>query len=670
MTSAQMLATPKARGSNSHGWTRANRRNPCPICNGTDNCTWTETHCYCGRVSEGSIPGRENAGAQYLHRMNDRFESTAFNRTRTHTHKRHPKKQAARPNVTPATSDIRRMNDPNNITHPESAQSRAIRERLSESIGVSVRSLEKIGVHYRNRDTVGIPERDFEGNVIGISTRCLSTGEKKFATGGNRGLTYCTDWDHDRWDGTGPIFVVEGASDVAAGIDLDLSVVGRPSNIMDADVGALVALCCAFTGREIIIVGERDQKPDGRFPGLDGAVAVAKKLSRQLPSDARITVALPPIGCKDLRSFRNKATAEECQSGAAAERFLAHLEFIDWERQDSLCDLQPKPKSKIDEWAYQSDLERELIDRRQSCAFRRAITDGKGTVLRLKLDCRTWSCPSCRKKNQSKWSKHFSTIIGQIEPDSEFHQHYSKLKTPETVFRFTVQDHTPDSKSRELSRIVAWLRRHDGNFVRLSTTEGRTTLYSSARPPKLQAESLTPADAAVRLEEDIQSELIRDRRPIHTSSKWQRPKPSPLEETEEKWEAVKGNWNSTVAIFRTGEEFGIPVFEPAKSIGHQKSDVDLKIIFPADHPNLNGLVKAFAERVTENAELRRNKEFGSHDDHVAAMNTTFGELEFTEECRRESNNGKAVRLTTTNDSFDPWIRPPDPRKTLGLRTQT
>lgn len=70
-----------------------------------------------------------------------------------------------------------------------------------------------------------------------------------------RGLNIPCDFDQR----TDPVFVVEGASDVAACVTLGLTAVGRPSNRSGVD--QLTELLC---GREIIVVGENDRKEDGK----------------------------------------------------------------------------------------------------------------------------------------------------------------------------------------------------------------------------------------------------------------------------------------------------------------------------------------------------------------------------------------------------------------------
>jgi hypothetical protein len=70
-----------------------------------------------------------------------------------------------------------------------------------------------------------------------------------------------------------PVLLVEGASDVAACLTLGLAAVGRPSNTGGAELVAEL-----LDGREVLVVGERDQKEDGAWPGRDGARSVAKQM--------------------------------------------------------------------------------------------------------------------------------------------------------------------------------------------------------------------------------------------------------------------------------------------------------------------------------------------------------------------------------------------------------
>jgi hypothetical protein len=95
--------------------------------------------------------------------------------------------------------------------------------------------------------------------------------------GGARGLTYAKTWaGHD-----GPILCPEGFSDAAVLEALGLTAVGRPSNTGGVDRLA-ARLADVPPDRAIVVLGEHDKKPDGRWPGKHGAVHTAEQLSRRL----------------------------------------------------------------------------------------------------------------------------------------------------------------------------------------------------------------------------------------------------------------------------------------------------------------------------------------------------------------------------------------------------
>jgi replicative DNA helicase len=123
--------------------------------------------------------------------------------------------------------------------------------------------------------------------------------------GGSRGLCYADDWDGP----DGPILVPEGPSDWATLVAMGLAAVGRPSSTGGVDhLAALLQDVPA--DRPIIIVGENDEKPGGRCPGREGAVATAEGLARRL--NRPISYALPPEGMKDVRDwFKDQGPALE-----------------------------------------------------------------------------------------------------------------------------------------------------------------------------------------------------------------------------------------------------------------------------------------------------------------------------------------------------------------------
>ncbi|HPF41299.1 MAG TPA: YfjI family protein [Phycisphaerae bacterium] len=234
---------------------------------------------------------------------------------------------------------------------------------LSSSLGVPEAALQALGVGWttdadlrRYRASGGdswkaappdgayaFPERDGRGRVIGMALRAHDgrKGAPSGKTGSRRGLTVPATWNQR----SGPVLIVEGASDVAACEALQLRAVGRPSNAGGGD-----HLAELLDGMSVIVVGENDAKPGGAWPGRDGAKSVAARLA----SGWRRPVqwGLPPEGVKDIRAYLAQRVAagldlsdpEVCR--AAGE----HLLMIVSQQADTCSltsqDEQPSPAKK------------------------------------------------------------------------------------------------------------------------------------------------------------------------------------------------------------------------------------------------------------------------------------------------------------------------------------
>jgi hypothetical protein len=170
---------------------------------------------------------------------------------------------------------------------------------LAAELGVSTQSLERLGIGWSAEDQAWtFPERDHQRHIIGILRR-YEDGEKMVISGGRRGIYLPKGWEEI----PGPVFIPEGVSDVAALLSRGLCAVGRP-----AATGGVKELAQLFsdskTEKTIVIVGENDRKPDGSWPGRDGAQKVAGKLAGLLGREVRWT--MPPEGVKDVRELIQK----------------------------------------------------------------------------------------------------------------------------------------------------------------------------------------------------------------------------------------------------------------------------------------------------------------------------------------------------------------------------
>jgi hypothetical protein len=183
------------------------------------------------------------------------------------------------------------------------------RTELAEALGLPVACLDELpllGYDRANREQdergEGVtrpcwtfPEVDGAGVIIGVNRR-YNDGRKKLYAGGKRGLTVPERWA----ERDGPIYLPEGASDVLALMALGLAAVGRPNNTGGVEHLAQL-LRTVSNDRPIVVLGEYDSKPNGTWPGRDGAVKVASELAAKL--NRPVGWALPPGKAKDVRRW-------------------------------------------------------------------------------------------------------------------------------------------------------------------------------------------------------------------------------------------------------------------------------------------------------------------------------------------------------------------------------
>ena len=95
-----------------------------------------------------------------------------------------------------------------------------------------------------------------------------------------------------------PLLIVEGATDVAAALDIDLVAVGRPSNL-----GCLDKLAQLVVGRNIIVFGENDAGA--------GKEGMEKTFEVLRPHARHAAKFMPPDEIKDLRQWRTRGLTQE-----------------------------------------------------------------------------------------------------------------------------------------------------------------------------------------------------------------------------------------------------------------------------------------------------------------------------------------------------------------------
>lgn len=259
--------------------TRFNDSNPCPVCGtGSKGCSATTEGLYFCRGE----PNDPNEWRQVAD--NGTFVSyRKFDRSNTRSeHKPGPKG-----NPGPSKDWAAETERFAGLTDPS-------RQQLADCLRLPADALAALRVGWDGAAWT-FPECDGGGRIVGISRR-YPDGKKSFHKGGERGLTLPAEWNDRR----STLFVVEGPSDVLAMSHAGLYCVGRPSNTGWADPLA-VLLKGWPKGRGLVVVGENDRKPDGSWPGRDGAVKVAAALAAKLGRP--VPFAFPPSGVKDVREW-------------------------------------------------------------------------------------------------------------------------------------------------------------------------------------------------------------------------------------------------------------------------------------------------------------------------------------------------------------------------------
>lgn len=165
---------------------------------------------------------------------------------------------------------------------------------LANQLGVSLVSLRSLQVGWSLQHRAWtIPERRPDGQIIGINLRSPD-GAKWMVAGSHRGLILPWSWSQF----TGRVFLPEGASDVAALLSHGLPAIGRPSA---HGAYGLLAQVLATTPLTPVVVAENDLKPDGSWPGREGAMNCANHLAAALRRP--VELVFPPSSHKDIRAL-------------------------------------------------------------------------------------------------------------------------------------------------------------------------------------------------------------------------------------------------------------------------------------------------------------------------------------------------------------------------------
>lgn len=259
----------------------ASAESPCPVCLGDHKCSSTDDGLLlCGRKTG------EQSGFRCLGSAKGDPQYTLY-RKHDPAYQIQPKGDAQKWQ-TRAESYAKALTD-------------ALAQELADQLRLPVadiRSYPNLGYTKAEGGAWTIPEFAVTAAgqfPCGIGRR-FHDGQKKAMKGGKRGV-YLLPGCCER---PGPLFLVEGYSDLTAMAAGGLAAVGRPSNTGGGP--HLVRLLKNQPDeRVVIVVGEYDEKPDGDWPGRDGANSTANYIRRH--TGRRVLVALPPDKFKDVRKW-------------------------------------------------------------------------------------------------------------------------------------------------------------------------------------------------------------------------------------------------------------------------------------------------------------------------------------------------------------------------------
>lgn len=288
------------------------KKNPCPACGSPDWCAWfADGGLRCMRPDRAETPagmidgGLDRAGGRMFFPKPDDDTGLAERQNRFTG----PGIEAHQPErVSPADVEAEYIRLRGQMTGERL-------QELSRATGVAAEAWAELAPGWASADDLqrlkaggagwgdkppvaawAFAERNGSGEIVGLSLRAPD-GRKGFCKGHSRGLTVPGPSDFaERVRSAACVLVVEGASDVAALGELGLVAVGRPSNRTGAD-----DLAAILNGSPVIVLGECDCKPDGTFPGREGAVAIAEGLAERWGRPVRW--ALPAAGTKDCRTL-------------------------------------------------------------------------------------------------------------------------------------------------------------------------------------------------------------------------------------------------------------------------------------------------------------------------------------------------------------------------------
>ena len=257
------------------GWVRVRRGSPCQICQRPDWCCVTADGAlaFCMRV-ESHRPKKIRGGeVGWLHKLDGDYTPPP------QTHQDAPRRVVA--DVDNLAAKLR-----------DRSQAVAVRTHLADLWDLRSSTLERlwVGVGWDDygRQYSSWPSRGPDGHCVGIVRR-YDSGKKLTYPGTSNSGVFVVERG---WEAEGPVYLVEGGSDVAVLADRGVCAIGRPSCSGGAEVAAALMLRRGLD-REVRVVAEMDRR-DGVhaagtrcngcqrcWPGWAGAMRAVEWLDRE-----------------------------------------------------------------------------------------------------------------------------------------------------------------------------------------------------------------------------------------------------------------------------------------------------------------------------------------------------------------------------------------------------
>lgn len=300
----------------SAGWRNVSRREPCPICQKPDWCGVTEDGvvCHCMRV-ESANPCDSGGWFHFLKERPKRRTVPVY-----------MPKPPVRPKMFNAAATMAGFRAEFEAPGGGRDLFDSLQE-IADDLDMCAAGIDRLLVgRSAFHGAWAFPMLDSMGECVGIRLREYGTSRKWSVAGSRDGLFYDPSLEAHETVANGlkgrEIVVVEGATDCIAGYALGLPCVGRSSCGTGAD--ELKALCARLGVSRVTVVADNDKyrlRPNGTpwRPGMDGAMALARKLGRTY------RIVTPPK--KDLRDW--------LAGGLTVETFRMVADLQPWKRPQS-----------------------------------------------------------------------------------------------------------------------------------------------------------------------------------------------------------------------------------------------------------------------------------------------------------------------------------------------